>query len=160
MRSTNVAENGRKCDYMLNFWSPVRYIDVVENDCNRTFRLPLTDHVILRSKFVICCQSLLLRHWPAASHCHNWTIVMLCCTAIQLLSLNDYSVYRIMPCCHEGEFQSWQCEFFEQRKAPLGWTAVILVVCEETTIGTKLGNSFNMSYCVTVSTIINMQGNN
>ena len=43
MRSTNVAENGRKCDYMLNFWSPVRYIDVVENDCNRIFRLPLTD---------------------------------------------------------------------------------------------------------------------
>jgi len=50
MRSTNVAENGRKCDYMLNFWSLVRYIDVVENDCNRTFRLPLTDHVILRMR--------------------------------------------------------------------------------------------------------------
>jgi len=50
MRSTNVAENNRKCDYMLNFWSPVRYINVDENDCNRAFRVPLTDHVISRMR--------------------------------------------------------------------------------------------------------------
>ena len=35
----------------------------------------------------------------------------------------------------KGEFQSWQCEFFEPIKAPLGWTALIIDVCEETTIG-------------------------
>ena len=40
-----------------------------------------------------------------------------------------------------GEFRSWQCEFFEQTKAPLRWTALILDVCEETTIGTTLRNS-------------------
>ena len=50
MRSTNVAENGRKCGYMLNFWNPVRQIDVGENDCNRTFRVPLTYHVISRTR--------------------------------------------------------------------------------------------------------------
>jgi len=54
----------------------------------------------------------------------------------------------------KGEFQSWQCEFFEQTEAPLGLTALILDVCEETTIGNTLSNSFNMSYCVTVSRII------
>ena len=48
MRSTNVAENDRKCNYMLNFYSPVLQIDVDENDCNKTFRAPLTDHVISR----------------------------------------------------------------------------------------------------------------
>jgi len=48
MRSTNVAENGRKCNYMLNFYNPVRQIDVDENNCNMTFMLPLTDHVISR----------------------------------------------------------------------------------------------------------------
>jgi len=39
MRSTNVAENGRKCDYMLN-----------EYDCHKTFRAPLTDYVISRMR--------------------------------------------------------------------------------------------------------------
>ena len=41
--------------------------------------------------------------------------------------------------------RSWQCEFFERTKAPLCWTAQILGVCEETTIGTTLRNSFIMS---------------
>ena len=50
MRSTNVAENSRKCDYMLNVWSRIRQIDVDEKDCNKTFRVPLTDHVILRMR--------------------------------------------------------------------------------------------------------------
>jgi len=50
MRSTNVAENGRKCDYMLNFLSSIRYTDVDKNDCNKTFRAPLTDHVISRMR--------------------------------------------------------------------------------------------------------------
>jgi len=50
MRSTNVAENSRKCDYMLNFLSPIRSIDVEEKDCNKTFRVPLTDHVISRMR--------------------------------------------------------------------------------------------------------------
>ena len=50
MRSTSVAENGRKCEYMLNFWSPVRQVDVDENDCNRSFTVTLTGHVILRMR--------------------------------------------------------------------------------------------------------------
>jgi len=50
MRSTNVAENSRKWDYRLNFWSPVRQIDVYENDCNRTIKALLTDHVISRMR--------------------------------------------------------------------------------------------------------------
>jgi len=44
MRSTNVAENGRKCDYMLNFWSSIRYTDVDNNDSNKTFRAYLTEN--------------------------------------------------------------------------------------------------------------------
>jgi len=59
-----------------------------------------------------------------------------------------------------GWFQSWQCEFFERTKAPLGWTALFLDVSEETTIGTSLRNSFNMSYCVTISRNINIPRNN
>jgi len=54
-------------------------------------------------------------------------------------------------------FRSWQCEFFERTKAPLGWTALILDVCEETTIGTGLRNSFNMSYGVTICRNIKYQ---
>jgi len=50
MRSTNVAENGRECDYMLNIWSSVRYTDVDNNDCIKTYRAPLTDHVISRMR--------------------------------------------------------------------------------------------------------------
>ena len=60
----------------------------------------------------------------------------------------------------KGEFRSWQCEFFERPKAPLGWTALILDVCEETTIVNKLRNSFTVSYCVTISRIINKPNNN
>ena len=59
-----------------------------------------------------------------------------------------------------GWFRSWQCEFFERTKAPLGWTALILDVCEETTIGTGLRNSFNMSYGITNSRNINKPNNN
>ena len=62
-----------------------------------------------------------------------------------------------MP-CHEGEIQSWQCEFFKPRKASLDWTALILDVCEETTIGDIQSNSFIMSYCATTNKIINIQG--
>ena len=57
-------------------------------------------------------------------------------------------------------FRSWQCEFFERTKAFLGWTALILDVCEETIIGTGLRNSFNMSYGVTKSRNINKPNNN
>jgi len=57
-------------------------------------------------------------------------------------------------------FRSWQCEFFERTKAPLGWTALIVDVCEETTIETTLSNSFNTSYGVTNSRNINKPNNN
>ena len=57
-------------------------------------------------------------------------------------------------------FRSWQCEFFERTKAPLGWTALILDVCKETTIETNLRNSFNTSYGVTNSRNINKPNNN
>ena len=50
MLSTNVAENGCKSDYMLNFWSSILYTDVDKNDCNKTFTAPLTDHVISRMR--------------------------------------------------------------------------------------------------------------
>ena len=65
--------------------------------------------------------------------------------------------YRLVT---RGWFRSWQCKFFERTKAPLGWTALILDVSEETTIGTNLRNSFNMSYGVTISRNINIPRNN
>jgi len=58
----------------------------------------------------------------------------------------------------KGEFQSWQCEFFKPRKASLDWTALIIDVCEEKTIGGRQSNSFIMSYWATTNNIINIQG--
>jgi len=68
--------------------------------------------------------------------CHSWQVTW-------------QTLPPSMKTCH-GEFQSWQCEFFKRTKAPLGWTALILDVSEETTIGTNLRNSFNISYCLTI----------
>ena len=50
MSSTNVAENGRQCDCMLNFRSTVRQIGIVENESNKTFMASLTDRVISRMR--------------------------------------------------------------------------------------------------------------
>ena len=80
------------------------------------------------------------------------------CSLVSHGSSIDGRRWRCRPVT-KGEFQSWQCEFFERTKAPLGWTALIVDVCEETTIGNTLSNSFNMSYCVTISRIINIPRN-
>jgi len=94
--------------------------------------------------------------WPQNSHVF-WRQ---CCTGIFKIRNTGTDWNRFHPIVTRVRFRSWQCEFFERPKAPLGWTALILDMCEKTTIETNLRNSFNTSYGVTNSRNINKPNNN
>jgi len=52
------------------------------------------------STSVTHCHSLQLRHWVAASYYHDWTTVMSCCTAVQLVQLEMWAISDALP--HEA----------------------------------------------------------